>query len=106
MIKINVVFDNGGGTTIIAEGYAHYYSSPAAAAEDYIAMTSPNFEGFENWEGNEPDAVLTYDADQERNNGYLWLDNDDIKAEVKRDWGFNTETFYSHIAGGIISGTN
>jgi len=101
-MTINVIFDNGGGTTIIAEvngkKFAHGYDTGAQAAEDYKEMLNPDCD-FDDWEGNDPDAIMEYDAEQIRNGGYLWLDKDDIAAPTKRmtEWGHNAEAFFAAL---------
>lgn len=94
-MNIDVIFDNGGGITIQTTTYAHYYQDPAQAAEDYKLIISGADTG--DWEGNEIDNRMEYDAEQVRNGGYLWLNPNDIKEKLYSDWGYNTQDFYNAL---------
>jgi hypothetical protein len=99
-MKINVVFDNGGGTTIMADvngkSYTRYYNDPEIAAQDYAEMLKSDCD-FDDWDGNDPDAAIEYDNDMERNGGYRWADHDDIAEPSEKliNWGYNTQKFFA-----------
>lgn len=97
--NISVVFDNGGGTTIIYNNgeYANHYDNPTQASRDYILLTANHSPA--DWDGNEPDAIIEYDCEAELSGGYKWLDADDIANadEDTQSWGYNTERFFEAI---------
>ncbi len=81
-----IVFDNGGGTTLIlASGeFAHHYSDAAQAAQDYsIYMRDGNVDG---WEGHEAElAELDPSYDEIRNGGYRVFEPSDVEEAIHSD---------------------
>ena len=100
--KFDVIFDNGGGTTLQVgkRGFVHHYDDPTQAAQDVkILLDGGNTT---DWDGNEPQSRMSYDMDMERNGGYKWHDQSDVKRIVKagkleRPWGHNMENFYDAL---------
>jgi hypothetical protein len=100
--KFSVIFDNGGGVTLQVgkRGFVHNYSDPAQAANDVkVLLEDGNTRG---WEGDEPQCRIEYDADIERNGGYSWHSQDDVKHIIKmgkwdHPWGYNGRKFYESL---------
>ena len=100
--KFNVIFDNGGGTTLQVgkRGFVHNYDNPTQAAEDVkVLLADDNTDG---WEGNEPECRMEYDYDVERNGGYQWHSQNEIKAAMKTgkiesSYGYNMREFYKAL---------
>ena len=100
--KFNVIFDNGGGTTLQVgkRGFVHHYSCPEQAARDVRVLLETD--DTSDWEGDEPQFRMEYDADMERNGGYLWHDQDDVKNLLRtgkwdKPWGYNGRKFYETL---------
>jgi hypothetical protein len=95
--KFNVIFDNGGGTTLQTAKFCHCYDSPTQAARDVKTLLDGG--DTSDWDGNEPEGRMTYDYNTERNGGYLWQNENDVKAivkagEVSATYGYNFREFY------------
>jgi hypothetical protein len=100
--KFNVIFDNGGGVTLQVgkRGFVHNYDNPKQAAEDVKVLLETS--DTSDWEGNEPECRMDYDFEMERNGGYRWHNQDDVKTILKdkvlgynRNFGYNMSEFYS-----------
>lgn len=100
--KFYVIFDNGGGTTLQVgkRGFVHHYDYPDQAARDVkVLLETGTTYG---WEGHEPEGRMEYDFDMERNGGYQWHSEADIKKAIKdrkveRSYGYNMEKFYETL---------
>jgi len=90
-----IIFDNGGGTTIQTDGYCHFYVDPDHAATDLKELILNNGDPVEDgWGGNEPEHRLEFDPSIERNGGYYWLTRSDIEKTMAdtdgvEPWGYN-----------------
>lgn len=101
-IDLHIVFDNGGGITLMAGNnnlyYSHYYDSPTQAADDYKAIIDGSNPIADAWEGNEPEAEMDYDYDVERNGGYRWFTANEIDLQTMKQSGWqNVSQFASAI---------
>ncbi len=97
--KFAVVFFNGGSITLQTASYCHNYDDPAQAANDVRELLDGS--NTEDWDGNEPEYRLTYDYEVERNGGYRWHYDTDVRRIVDAGvltWaenaGYNSEAFY------------
>jgi len=105
--KFNVIFDNGGGTTLQVgkRGFVHNYDNARRCAEDVKVLLA---DGSTNgWEGDEPECRMEYSYDIERNGGYQWHSQDDIKkaikaGEIKQSYGYNMQEFYTALGVNVI----
>jgi hypothetical protein len=98
----DVIFDNGGGTTLQTDdGFAHYYDDAAQAANDVKVLLDGG--DTSDWDGNEEEdgCRMEYDYDDERNGGYLWHSRADVERIVKAglleyadQFGYNSHEFY------------
>lgn len=82
-LAFEVVFDNGGGTTLqVGErGYVHHYDTPEQAAQDVkVLIATGTTDG---WEGNEPESRIEYDLETELNGGYFWVASSAIRSAMK-----------------------
>jgi len=80
---LDVVFDNGGGITVQARGFVHYYYDPKQAATDVKAILAEDYDP-SGWEGDEPTFYQGVSADPEieRNGGYNWMDRTAIQQVI------------------------
>ena len=102
--KFAVIFDNGGGTTLQVgkRGFVHNYDYADQAARDVkVLIDDGNTNG---WDGNQPECRMEYDADMERNGGYHWHNQDDVRRIVKagklgvgEQFGHNMREFYKSL---------
>jgi len=100
-----IIFDNGGGTTLQTDsGYRHHYGEASQAAEDVKILLAGGDTG--NWDGNEADDwdAMEYDYDVERNGGYCWHYEGDIRRilangilHYSEQFGGNTRVFYETL---------
>lgn len=97
-----VIFDNGGGTTLQTAKFVHHYAEGCDCAREVRRLIAG--ENTDGWEGNEPEARLTYDYDAERNGGYCWHYRADVlrifadgELSMRDAWGANCESFYAAL---------
>lgn len=100
--KFNVIFDNGGGTTLQVgkRGFVHNYDNAGQCAEDVKVLLADG--NTKDWEGDEPECRTEFDFDIERNGGYQWHNQDEIKAAIKSgkidaSYGYNMHNFYKAL---------
>lgn len=80
-MRYDLVFDNGGGITLQTEGYCHYYTDPAKAADDALELLKGDDP--ESWDGDEPACRVEYDGEVERNGGYRWVPSEDVAGYLE-----------------------
>ncbi len=77
LATVEILFDNGGGTTLQTETFAHHYDDATDAARDYKELVSGSDTG--DWDGNNVDSQVT------KYMGYRFYDHAEIQAILKKD---------------------
>ncbi|BEH13260.1 hypothetical protein [Marinobacter shengliensis] len=81
-IPFSLIFDNGGGVTLQTDTFAHHFEGraqdAAACAVELMSGCDPS-----DWDGNEPEARITYGIECERNGGYHWVSDWDVLAVLE-----------------------
>jgi hypothetical protein len=96
MEKFEIIFDNGGGTTLQCAKFTHCYDNPEQAAVDVRALLDG--ESTDGWDGNNEEDRMEYDHDTVRNGGYRWMDQDEVKSIIAAgsladNWGNMSDFF-------------
>ena len=104
MKNFDVIFDNGGGTTLQTHRYCHHYSSPEQAAKDVLLLLRGDGNTAD-WDGDEPEHREEYDSEIERNGGWRWMSRREIEAILQRgrldtSWG-NQRDFFGALGVGV-----
>ncbi|MBY0419377.1 MAG: hypothetical protein K2W88_15105 [Pararheinheimera sp.] len=107
MAKFEIIFDNGGGITLQTPEYVHYFGGMGGAGEAAQCVSLLLDGGSTaDWDNNEPECRIVYEADVARNGGYKWSDSDDVVSalatESKDEWlgeisGAAEERFYRKL---------
>jgi len=97
MANFEIIFDNGGGITLQTREYVHYFGAMGGASEaaQCVSMLLDGVNTAE-WEGNEPESRVEYDADVARNGGYKWIEQDYVIAALNEP---NKENWLNNICG-------
>lgn len=92
-----VIFDNAGGATLQLPGFAATFSTPEAAAAEFMAFLSSGDTA--GWDGNDADAAgLDPSGDDIRNGGYRVFTGDELAGTDVEDCGWtNVARFVSSI---------
>ena len=94
MQDFEIFFLNNGSAVFQTPNYCHAYDNMAQMANDFAEyQKSANTEA---WEGNEPEFRVVWDAEQERNGGYLCV-TDLCWAELDAERGYNVGQFVAAL---------
>ena len=83
MTNFDLIFDNAGGVTLQTADYCHHFNG---REKELAQILSDIFDGANpgDWEGNEPEYRMEYDAEVERNGGYKWMTYEEVADVVGR----------------------
>lgn len=98
-MDMQVIFDNGGGITLVTEDYCHNYDDGAHAGGDVKLLLDGG--NTSDWDGNEPAMRIEVEQDDVRNGGYRVYDADDIRkvietGTIESSWG-NVKDFFAAL---------
>jgi len=94
MAEFEIYFLNNGAALFQTEEFCHYYDDMGQMAADFVEYQQ---DGHTNgWDGHEAESRMKYDADQERNGGYLCI-MENTWEDLDPEWGYNTDNFLRHL---------
>lgn len=94
MQAFEIFFLNNGSAVFQTEDFCHAYDDMGQLAADFAEYQKTG--STIDWEGNEPADRVVYDAETERNGGYLCV-TDLCWDALDAEWGYNASQFMAAL---------